>query len=901
MSQAPNVQYEMPKAYEPGKVEQKWYQFWLEKGYFKPRINPKKKPFVIIMPPPNVTGELHVGHALTSTLEDIMTRWHRMKGEPALWLPGVDHAGIAAQVVVEQLLAEEGLDRRQLGRDKFIGRMKQWAEKCQQTIAEQHQRLGASCDWSRECFTLDEAPSRAVRTAFVRLYDKGLIYRGERIINWCPRCATAISDLEVDHKEIMGHLYYVRYPLAEDDKQFITVATTRPETILGDTAVAVNPSDKRFKAMLGKKVILPAVNRVIPIIADEAVDPDFGTGAVKITPAHDPVDFEVAQRQGLPLVNILNPDATMNENAGPYAGLDRFACRQAILSDLEKEDLLVKVEPYTHSIGHCQRCQTVIEPIASQQWFIKMLPLAKPAIDAVTSGRITIIPERFTKVYLNWMENIRDWCISRQLWWGHRIPVWYCRHCGELTVTVNEAKACSHCGSATIDQDPDVLDTWFSSALWTHSTLGWPDDTEELRYFYPTTVMETGYDILFFWVARMIMMGLEDTGNIPFRTVYLHGLIRDEKGEKMSKVKGNVLNPIDTLEKYGTDALRFALSTGTAPGNDIKLTSSRLEAGRNFANKLWNATRFVIRSLPSQEELASAGPELKLSPQTLPIEDRWILSRLSRTISSVARLAEDFQFGEAQKQIYDFLWGEFCDWYIEIAKLRLGSAREAVSPIPVLIYVLETSLRLLHPYMPFITEELWQNLNKHLPQRWPATESIMVAAYPDAAGIVADPQAERVMESIIEIIHSIRNIRLEFKVESSKWIPAQIDAGDLLSAISSHTQTIQTLAKVNPLTFGDTSGESPIWGDAMTLGLILTQGIKVSIPFIGMLNMEAERKRLHQEIDQSQTQVARLEARLTDTAFLAKAPPAIVAKEKNNLALRKDKLERLKQQLKRFN
>ena len=903
MTETSSVQYEMPKAYEPGKVEQKWYRFWLEKDYFKPRIDPDKKPFVIIMPPPNVTGELHVGHALTSTLEDIMTRWHRMKGEPVLWLPGVDHAGIAAQVVVEQLLAEEGLDRHQLGRDRFIGRMRQWAEKCQQTIAEQHQRLGASCDWSRECFTLDEAPSRAVRTAFVRLYDKGLIYRGERIINWCPRCATAISDLEVDHKEITGHLYYVRYPLAEDNKQFITVATTRPETILGDTAVAVNPSDKRFKAMLGKKVILPAVNRIIPIIADEAVDPDFGTGAVKITPAHDPVDFEVAQRQGLPLVNILNPDATMNENAGPYARLDRFECRKAILSDLEKEDLLVKVEPYTHSIGHCQRCQTVIEPIASQQWFIKMLPLAKPAIDAVTSGRITIIPERFTKVYLNWMENIRDWCISRQLWWGHRIPVWYCRHCGELTVTVNEAKACSHCGSATIDQDPDVLDTWFSSALWTHSTLGWPDDTEELRYFYPTTVMETGYDILFFWVARMIMMGLEDTGNIPFRTVYLHGLIRDEKGEKMSKVKGNVLNPIDTLEKYGTDALRFALSTGTAPGNDIKLTSSKLEAGRNFANKLWNAARFVIRSLPSQEELASAGPELKLSPPTLPIEDRWILSRLSRTISSVASLAEDFQFGEAQKQIHDFLWGEFCDWYIEIAKLRLGSAKEAVSPVPVLIYVLETSLRLLHPYMPFITEELWQNLNKHLPRRWPTTESIMVAPYPDAAGIVADPQSEQIMESIIEIIHSIRNARAEHKVDINKWISAQIYAGNLLSAITPYTEAIQVLARAKPITFHDiqqgVSEGFPSEGNDLLL--VLSNAIVVRIPRESMVNLEAERKRLHREIDQSQAQVAQLEARLTDTAFLTKAPPAIVAKEKNNLALRKDKLERLKQQLNRFN
>jgi len=498
MTQTPNVQDEMPKAYEPGKVEQKWYQFWLEKGYFKPRIDPQKKPFVIIMPPPNVTGELHIGHALTATLEDIMTRWHRMKGEPTLWLPGVDHAGIAAQVVVEKLLAEEGIDRHQMGREKFLERMWQWAKSCRGAIQKQHQRLGISCDWDREVFTLEEGPSRAVRTAFLRLYNKGLIYRGERIINWCPRCATALSDLEVEHKDTTGYLYYVRYHLADSAKDFITVATTRPETILGDTAVAVNPTDKRFRDMVGKKAVLPAVNREIPIIADEAVDPEFGTGAVKITPAHDPVDFEVAQRQELPLINILNPDATMNENAGHYVNLDRFACRKAILADLEKEGLLVKVEPYSHSVGHCARCQTVVEPIASKQWFIKTQPLAQPAIKAVIDGRITIIPQRFTKVYLNWMENIRDWCISRQLWWGHRIPVWYCQDCGELTVTVEDAQACSQCGSANIEQDPDVLDTWFSSALWTHSTLGWPDDTEDLRYFYPTTVMETGYDILFF-------------------------------------------------------------------------------------------------------------------------------------------------------------------------------------------------------------------------------------------------------------------------------------------------------------------------------------------------------------------------------------------------------------------
>jgi len=884
------LNYEMPKAYEPGKVEQKWYQFWLEKRYFEPKIDPKKKPFVIIMPPPNVTGELHIGHALTAILEDIMTRWHRMKGEPTLWLPGVDHAGIAAQVVVEQLLAEEGLTRHQLGRERFIERMWQWADQCRGTIAQQHQRLGVSCDWSRERFTLDEGPSRAVRTVFVRLYEKGLIYRGERIINWCPRCATALSDLEVDHKEISGHLWYVRYPLAEGN-QFITVATTRPETILGDTAVAVNPDDERFKAMVGKEAILPAVNRVIPIVADEAVDPSFGTGAVKITPAHDPVDFEVAQRQGLSLVNILNPDATMNENAGPYVGLDRFACRQAILSDLEKDGLLIKVEPYAHSVGHCQRCQTVIEPIASKQWFVKMTPLAKPAIDAVLDGRITIIPERFTKVYHNWMENIRDWCISRQLWWGHRIPVWYCQECGELTVTIEDAKACSHCGSAKIEQDPDVLDTWFSSALWAHSTLGWPDDTEDLRYFYPTTVMETGYDILFFWVARMIMMGLEDTGDIPFRNVYLHGLIRDEKGEKMSKIKGNVLNPLETLEKYGTDALRLALSMGTSPGNDIKLTPSRLEAGRNFANKLWNATRFVVRSIEPDRT------NMKIQWGSLPVEDRWILSRLSRTISSVTNLMEGFQFGEAQRQIHDFLWGEFCDWYIEFTKIRLRLAGEAPSPIPVLVYVLETSLRLLHPYMPFVTEELWQHLKHRLPSGWAATESIMVAAYPEVEDKVIDPQAERVMESVIEIIRSIRNARAQYKVESRQWVEAQIYSNQLTSAIIPYSQTIQTLARARPVTFPGSRQEAPPQENAL---VIVLKESEVIIPMESMIDLEAERKRLQDEIEKSQAEVVRLEARLNNEDFLTKAPAAVIDKERQKLYSLTDKLERLKQQILEF-
>ncbi len=889
MTETPKNQDEMPKAYEPAKVEQKWYKFWLEKGYFKPKIDPKKKPFVIIMPPPNVTGELHVGHALTATIEDIMVRWHRMRGEPTLWLPGVDHSGIAAQVVVEQLLAKEGTNRHELGREKFIERMWQWAKSCRGTISKQHQRLGASCDWSREMFTLDEGPSRAVRTAFIHLYDKGLIYRGERIINWCPRCSTALSDLEVDHKELTGNLYYVRYPMAEDSSRFITVATTRPETILGDTAVAVNPDDRRFKTMVGKEVVLPAVNRVIPIIADEAVDPAFGTGAVKITPAHDPVDFEVAQRQGLLLINILNHDATMNENAGPYAGLDRFACRRAILADLEKDGLLVKVEPYSHSVGHCDRCQTIIEPIASKQWFIKMEPLAKPAIQAVTGGGIKIIPERFTKVYLNWMENIRDWCISRQLWWGHRIPVWYCHKCGELTVSVDDVTACQSCRSSDIEQDPDVLDTWFSSALWTHSTLGWPDDTQDLRYFYPTTVMETGYDILFFWVARMIMMGLEDTGDIPFSTVYLHGLVRDEKGEKMSKVRGNVLNPINTLERYGTDAMRFALSTGTSPGNDIKLSESRLEAGRNFANKLWNAARFVVRSIKSYKG------DMKIQ-QNLPLEDRWILSRLSRTLSSVASLMEDYQFGEAYRQIYEFMWGEFCDWYIEIAKIRLRSNGGVPSPVPVLFHVLETSLRLLHPYMPFITEELWQNLRGYLPQDQKIADSIIVAAYPEAEEAAIDPQAERVMASVIEIIRSVRNARTQYNVGSTRWIEAQIYSGELKSAITPYSQAIQTLAKAIPVIYGERQGKP----EDNALVLVLKEA-EVVIPMASMFDLEAEKERLKKEIVQIQDEVTHLETMLSNKAFLTKAPKAVVDKERAKLEAKKDKLGRLKQHLNQLN
>ena len=883
MTETREKQEEMPKAYEPGKTEEKWYKFWMEKGYFTPKIDRKKKPFVIIMPPPNVTGGLHLGHALEMSQQDAMTRWHRMKGETTLWLPGVDHAAIAAQVVVERELAKEGLDRHMLGREKFLERMYQWVADCRRTITDQLMRIGVSCDWTRLRFTMDEISTRAVRTTFKNLYDKGLIYRGVRIISWCPRCSTALSDLEVEHQDVNGHLWYVRYPIA-GEKGYITVATTRPETILGDTAVAVNPEDKRFKMMVGKKAILPAVNREIPVIADEAVSKEFGTGAVKVTPAHDPVDFEIAQRHVLPLINILNEDVTMNENAGPYKGLDRYECRKAIVADLEKAGLLVKVEPYTHAVGHCERCHTVIEPIASRQWFVKIAPLAKPAIEVVKDGTIKILPERFTKVYLNWMENIRDWCISRQLWWGHRIPIWYCGRCGELTVAVETPTACAGCGSGDIKQDEDTLDTWFSSGLWPHSTLGWPEDTEDLRYFYPTSVMNPGYEILFFWVARMIMMGIENTGKIPFHTVYLHGLIRDEEGVKMSKTRGNVVDPLDLMDQYGADALRFALTTGTSPGNDSRLSIEKMETSRNFANKLWNATRFVVRSLENENIT------VKTVRDKLATEDRWILSRLHRTIASVTGLMDEFQFGEAQRQIHDFLWGEYCDWYIELAKIKLQAGDK--SPLPVLAEVLEKSLRLLHPYTPFLTEELWQHLKKRA--KGIKGESIMIAAYPEADDTKLDGEAEQEISTITEIIRAIRNARAQYKVESTRWVEAKIYAGDTQQAkIARYAEAIKSLARANPVSFmKDEPGETP--GDN-TLVLALAQAT-VIIPLSSMVDVEAERKRMEKELEETREAVQRLEVRLKDKSFLTKAPPAVIEKERQRLYTLSEKLEKLKQQ-----
>jgi valyl-tRNA synthetase len=878
---------EVPKAYEPGKIEKKWYDFWLKQDYFTPEIDPKKKPFVIIMPPTNVTGELHLGHALTATVEDIMVRWHRMKGESTLWLPGTDHAGIATQVVVERQLAKQGQTKEEIGREKFTSLTWEWANKSREDIRYQHQLLGASCDWTRERFTLDESPSKAVRTAFVRLYNKGLIYRGERMINWCPRCRTALSDLEVEHKDIVGHLYYIRYPLTESEG-FVTVATTRPETFLGDTAVAVNPEDKRYKKLIGKNVVLPIIDKEIPIIADDTVDTSFGTGALKITPAHDPTDFEVAQRHNLPLVDIMKPNATMNENAGPYQGLERFACRDKVLADLRDRKLLGKIEPYSHSVGHCDRCQTMIEPKISLQWFVQTQPLAKPAIEAVRYGRVTILPERFAKIYFDWMENIRDWCISRQLWWGHRIPVWYCQDCDGLTVSVCKPSTCIHCNSKQIIQDPDVLDTWFSSALWPHSTLGWPDNTDDFHYFYPGSVMETGYDILFFWVARMIMMGLEDTCEIPFFTVYLHGLIRDESGEKMSKLRGNVINPTEAIKKYGVDALRFALTTGTTPGNDINLGKSKLESSRNFVNKLWNATRFILRSLDA-EQLETQATELQ--PQR--IEDQWIDSQLNRLVKDVIDLMEEFQFGEAEQQIYDFVWSKFCDWYIEIAKIRLRS-QLTPSPLPFLVNTLEKSMRLLHPFMPFVTEELWQSLKQRLPDKGQMPTSIMIAPYPLADDKAFAPEAERVMDSVIEIIRSIRNIRAQYKVKPNKWVEARVYTGTLLSGFITQANIIETLAKVQPLNILNRQEREPT--KDKTLVLVLKEA-EVVVPLAGMVDYRAEEQRLVRESEEIRGRIAQLESRLRDTAFLGKAPSQVIDREKQKLAVLEDKLTRLHREL----
>lgn len=883
--------HEMPKNYDHRTVEERLYAWWESSGYFTPKIDPKKKPFVISMPPPNVTGELHLGHAITAALQDLMIRYHRMLGQPTLWLPGEDHASIAAQYVVEKSIANEGLTRVGLGRDKFLERVWDWMRRYRHVIAQQHRRLGTSCDWTRERFTMDEGLARAVREAFVRLYNKGLIYRGTYLVNWCPRCTTALSDLEVEHEDEQSSLFYVRYPLEGTEDEYITVATTRPETILGDTAVAVNPDDQRHAALVGRKAILPVMHRAIPIIGDASVDPAFGTGAVKVTPGHDPTDYEIGQRHHLPTVNILNDDGTLNDNAGPYAGLDRLVARKKLVDELQSLGLLVKIDPYTHAVGHCQRCRTIVEPRISTQWFVKIQPLADPAIAAARDGRIRFVPERFAKTYFNWMEGIRDWCISRQLWWGHRIPVWYCDNCGAMSASTQEVlSACPKCGSSRLHQDPDVLDTWFSSGLWPFSTLGWPDDTEDLRYFYPTDVMETAYDILFFWVARMIMQGIEMTGQVPFHTVYLHGLVRDEKGQKMSKSKGNVVDPLVVIEQHGADALRFALLTGSTPGNDMKLQPSKVEGARNFANKLWNAARFVLANLPESyapAEIEHQRQVWEAQPESLSLADRWVLSRHNRLIGEVTRLIEQFQFGEAGRQLYDFLWGEYCDWYIEIAKSQLNSGDEAAAARTraILLYVLDRTLRLLHPFMPFVTEEIWQ----HLPHEG---DALIIAAWPLAGAL--DDEAEAEMGPIMEMVRAIRNARAEYEVEPSRAIAAIVVAGDKAELVRSHADILARLARIDP---AQLSIETALQLKPRQALALVVSGYEVYLPLAGLVDIDRERARLKGEVSSVGREIERCGKLLENAGFVSKAPAEVVDKERAKLEDLKLRLAKLTDRL----
>ena len=897
---------EIPKAYNPAEVEGRIYDTWLEEGYFAPSSDPGKRPFVVIMPPPNVTGQLHLGHALTAAVEDVLCRWHRMMGDATLWLPGKDHAGIATQWVVEQQLAREGTSRQELGRERFVERVWEWVRDYGNAIDEQHKRLGASCDWSRLRFTLDPGPSRAVRTTFVDLYHRGLIYRGERTINWCPRCSTALSDLEVEHEERDGRLYYLRYPLASGEG-YVVVATTRPETMLGDTGVAVHPEDPRYVDVVGKDVVLPIMGRPIPVVPDEAIDPQFGTGALKVTPGHDSVDFDIGRRHGLEVITVVGQDGCLTDQAGPYQGVERFEARDRVVAQLESEGLLERTEEYAHSVGHCQRCKTVVEPLVSTQWFMDVGKhddagsIAGRAHAAVDEGRVRIVPGRFTRVYLNWLENIRDWCISRQLWWGHRIPVWYCGACDGLTVQVEDPDACAACGSPNLRQDPDVLDTWFSSGLWPHSTLGWPGGTDDMARFYPqegfdtsqhghdSFVMETGYDILFFWVARMIMMGLANTGREPFHTVFLHGLIRDTHGVKMSKTKGNVLDPLELIGEFGTDALRFALTTGTAPGNDLRLGESKLEAARNFANKLWNAARFVMTSLDRADVGALEGwYGLRAVDHR---QDRWILHRLNVTIGSVGECLRAYELGEAQKAIYEFLWGEFCDWYIEMAKIRLRQGDEA--PLRVLAHVLERTLRLLHPFMPFITEEVWQALSQRLPAEGDLPSSIMVASYPSEDPGQVDPQAEQEMRALVQMIRAIRNARAQLRIPAAQHLEATVEADGLREVVAQESPAIRTLARVDPLRIVDASGGGPA-GHSMTL---VVDPLVVRLPLAGVVDVSAERARLGKELEECRSNLGRVSGLLSDANFSARAPEEVVERERERHRSLQERERRLQEVL----
>ncbi len=875
---------ELAKAYDPKAVEHSLYDWWDHNGYFQPNDKDKtegRDPFVVVMPPPNVTGVLHVGHALFVALEDIMVRWHRMKGDPTLWIPGADHAGIAGQWVVEKELAKEGLTRHDLGREKFLERVWQFMDEYRPRIREQMKLLGASADWTRFAFTMDEGPGKAVRHTFKHLFDKGLIYRGERIISWCPRCNTAISDLEVKYKDETSSLWYLAYPVEGSDER-IVVATTRPETMLGDTGVAVSPDDERYAHLVGKQVRLPIVDRLIPVVADEHVEKAFGTGAVKVTPAHDPNDFEIGQRHDLPSINVMNQDASINEHGGEFQGMTREAARKAVVQRFEELGLLVKIEPHTHSVGHCDRCDTIIEPMVSEQWFVRMKELAQPAYDAAQDGRITFVPERFKGVYDNWLENIHDWTISRQLWWGHRIPIWYCEN-GHVNATTEETMdACPECG-AQVRQDPDVLDTWFSSGLWPFSTLGWPDQTGDLKRFYPGSVMETGYEILFVWVARMVFLGMEMMGEVPFHTVYLHGIVRDIEGAKMSKTKGNVIDPIEVTDEFGADALRYTLVTQASPGNDSRLSLQKVEASRNFGNKLWNATRFALRTISDHQVAMDEDGPVRPSGN-LQLADRWILSRLDQVTATSTRLMEGHLYGEAGRQVNDFIWSELCDWYIEASKVRKESD-EAGVVAQVLAYTIERSLRLLHPFMPFITETLWQQV----PHRG---ESIMIASWPGAGE--RDIEAEEAFGALMELVRSIRNVRSDAGIEPARWISADIYAGDLTEAFQSARREIAFLARVADDQLRFHEGAAPSGSNTMTA---IAGDVVASLPLADMVDLDAERSRLEKELEEALAEQGRAEKQLSNESFVSRAPENVVQVQRDRFARASEQAEVIKARL----
>ncbi|HHY47698.1 MAG TPA: valine--tRNA ligase [Firmicutes bacterium] len=868
----------MPTVYRPREQEPRIYQYWLSEGFFHSEVDDGRKPFSIVIPPPNVTGSLHIGHALDNTLQDIMVRWRRMQGLNTVWIPGTDHAGIATQVKVEAFLAEKGISRQELGRERFVEEVWKWKEKYGSEIIRQLQRLGASCDWQRERFTMDEGCSRAVREVFVRLFEKGLIYRGEYIINWCPRCKTSLSDLEVEHEDTEGSLYYIRYPF-KDGPGYVVVATTRPETMLGDVAVAVNPRDDRYRDIVGRTVILPLVKREIPVIADDYADPEFGTGAVKVTPGHDPNDFEIGSRHNLSAITVIGEDGRMTGMAGPYAGLDRYDCRERVVSQLQAEGLLEKVEPHLHSVGHCQRCHTTVEPLVSKQWFVRMKPLAGPAIEAVKDGRIRFIPERFTKTYLDWMENVHDWCISRQLWWGHRIPVWYCDDCGEVIASREDPSECPRCHGGRIHQDPDVLDTWFSSALWPFSTMGWPDKTLELQHWYPTSLLVTGYDIIFFWVARMIVMGLEFMGDVPFRDVYIHGLVRNPEGKKMSKSLGTGVDPLIVVDEYGADSLRFALVTGITPGNDMRYRPDKVEGSRNFANKIWNASRFAVMNLePHAEELrehaeGAGHGDGKDGISGLTLPDRWIRSRMSRVIAEVSQKLENYDTGEAARVVYDFIWDEFCDWYVEIVKPRLygseGSEEERRAARIVLWEVLVNSLKLLHPFMPFVTEAVWQML--------PGTSGGLVTSrWPVPDESLRDPGAEEEMQLIMDVTRAIRNIRAEMNVHPAARIEAVLGASEKASQIiKSGEGIIKHLAGVETLTVTPP-------GQARRHRSIsaVARGVEVFVPVEGIIDIGREKERIAAQLRRTEQELMASKRKLENEAFVSKAKPEVIEKER---------------------